>query len=86
MDINDKLAENIMKIIKISGFQITFPGDPSVGIPNSFWSIDGDFYFDNQEELEIMREQLRSAWESYCGENCKVLTLNEYYALMNEKE
>ena len=77
MENKDKLVENIMKIIKISGFVVSFPGDPSVGVSDGQWTINGDFYFDDQEELQKFKDDLKLTWENYCGENCRIYTCEE---------
>jgi hypothetical protein len=77
MEITKKLLTNLMKIMKISGFYITAPGDPSVGIFPANWKIDGDFYFDNQEELEEFRKELNELFTNHCGEGVIVDTFEE---------
>ena len=77
MEVTDKLVENMMKISKVGGFHLSVPGDPSVGIPDGNWTISGDFYFDNQKELDEFKDKLKLTWEDYCGENCRVLTFEE---------
>lgn len=75
---NDKRGlENILKIIRVKGFYITSTGDPSVGIFDSLWELSGDFYFDNQQELEDFRKELQLLYENYCGE-VKIETHEEY--------
>jgi hypothetical protein len=73
----DKFVNNIEKIMKITGFYITAPGDPSVGIQPATWELRNDFYFDNQEELEEFRNEIKSLFESYCGEVTDVITFEE---------
>jgi hypothetical protein len=74
---SDKLTENIMKIIKIEGFYINFSGDMSVGISDAEWELTGGFYFDDQEELEEFRGNLKNMFANYCGENCLIETFEE---------
>jgi hypothetical protein len=62
-----KAIKKIMEIIKISGFYITFKGDPEVGIFDSIWELKEDFYFDNKEELEDFRKELKTVFDNYCG-------------------
>jgi len=66
-----------MKIEKISGFSILFPGDMSVGIGDAEWRLEGDFYFDNEVELEEFRGRLKLTFENYCGEDCRIETFEE---------
>jgi len=73
-----KILSNISKIMKITGFYITAPGDPSVGIYPSTWKLENDFYFDNQEELEEFRKELKNLFEFYCGEATQILTFEEH--------
>jgi len=77
MDITKKIVEKIKQMVNIKGFYITEPGDPSVGMFPSTWKLDGDFIFDNQEELERFRENLKKTFEDYCGEFVKVETIDE---------
>jgi hypothetical protein len=77
MENEDKGIENIQKIIKTKGFHIIFKGDSSVGIFDSRWELNGDFYFDNQEELESFRKELQVLYENYCGE-VTIETFEEY--------
>jgi hypothetical protein len=73
-----KIVENVEKIIKVSGFHITAQGDESVGISSASWELRNDFYFDNQEELEEFKMEIRSLFEWYCGEVTSVVTFEEY--------
>ena len=73
----DKIIKNIMKIEKISGFYILFPGDMSVGISDAEWRLDGDFYFDDEVELEEFKARLKLTFENYCGDNCQIETYEE---------
>lgn len=74
-----KIVENLDKIEKISGFIVTAPGDESVGIFPSKWEIEGDFYFDNQEELNEFKEQTKLLFENYyCGEIVDIITFEEH--------
>jgi hypothetical protein len=81
----NKIAENASKIQKITGFYIKLPGDMSVGIQDSEWKLDGDFYFDNQVELDEFRALLQLTFESYCGESCKVETFEEQQLEIDEE-
>jgi len=76
-EIMDKLIENIMKISKVCGFYITIPGDWSVGIDDQEFTVTGDFYFDNEEELSEFKEKLQDTFGEYCGEICRVETFEE---------
>jgi hypothetical protein len=52
-------------------------------LPNSFFYykpkdvVSGDFYFDNNEELENFRKELQMLYENYCGE-VTIETFEEY--------
>lgn len=76
-EIMDKFIENIMKISKICGFYITIPGDWSVGIDDREFTITGDFYFDNEEELSDFKHELMLTFGNYCAENPLVETFEE---------
>jgi hypothetical protein len=73
----DKLVENIMKIIKVSGFHITFPGDVSMDADDTEWKLEGDFHFDNENELEEFKAHLNLTFRSYTGEDCLIETFEE---------
>ncbi len=45
------------------GFYIVSPGDPSVGIFPSQWTLSGDIYFNDKEELEEFRTDLKNTFE-----------------------
>ena len=78
MEITNKLLKNISKIMKVSGFIISAQGDPSVGINPATWKLEEDFYFDDQEELEEFKNQLKELFTNYCGEISFVETYEEY--------
>jgi len=80
-----KIAENLEKIKKVSGFYIKSPGDMSVGIQDSVWKLDGDFYFDNTDELEEFRALLNLTFQSYVGEDCRVETFEEQQLEIDEE-
>ena len=86
MKITDKLIKNISKIMKIRGFIVSTTGDPSVGINPASWKIEEDFYFDNQEELEEFRLELKALFENYCGESPDVMTYEEYQNLIDGED
>jgi len=80
----NKIMGNINKIEKISGFIVTAPGDESVGIFPSKWEIEGDFYFDNKEELDEFKKQTKLMFENhYCGENVSVITFEEHQSIID---
>jgi hypothetical protein len=81
-----KMVENIEKINKVTGFYITAPGDPSVGIQPATWELRNDFYFDTPEELEEFRKELRGLFEFYCGEVTHVITFEENQAMCDLDE
>jgi len=81
-----KILENVEKIETVTGFYITAPGDPSVGINPATWKLENDFYFDNPEELEEFKKELRSLFEFYCGEVTNVGTFEEYEAQCEAEE
>lgn len=65
-----------MNEIKITGFYITSHGDYSVGIFDQTWKIDGDFFFNDKEELEQFRKQIKQSFE-LIAENISVETFEE---------
>lgn len=86
MDKYKKIAENVEKISKVTGFYVTAPGDPSVGIPSASWEIKNDFYFDTPEELEEFKKELRGTFEWYCGEVVSVVTFEEHQAMLENED
>lgn len=78
-----KIMKNIDKIKKVSGFVITAPGDESVGIFSSSWKIEGDFFFDNQEECDEFKKDLNYVFENYCGEIVEIITFEEYQTMID---
>jgi len=76
----EKIAENVSKIITVTGFYITAPGDDSVGIPSSSWEMKNDFHFDTPEDLEIFRKEIKELYEFHCGEVVSVISFEEYNA------
>lgn len=73
-----KILQNVEKILKVTGFHVTAPGDDSVGIPSASWEVKNDFYFDTPEELQEFKKELAGTFEWYCGENVTVVSFEEY--------
>lgn len=87
MENYDKLFEGMMKIKNIKGFYVTIPGDMSVGINDQEFTVTGDFYFDNEEELSEFKHELMLTFGSYCFENPLVETFDERQSdIENEME
>ena len=81
----EKILTNVENIMKIKGFYISANGDPSVGINPATWELRNDFYFDNQEELEEIRKELKNLFEFYCGEDVNVITFEEEQQNIDEE-
>ena len=79
MELTEKVMKKIMSIIKIDGFYIISHGDSSVGIFDAEWKLSNNFYFDNQKEVDIFKEELSKLFENYCGE-VSIETFNERIA------
>jgi hypothetical protein len=60
--------KNIMNIIKVSGFHIFSKGDVTIDTNDIQWKLQDNFYFDNEEELEVFRKDIKTLFENYCGE------------------
>ena len=73
----DKIIKNVSKVIKVTGFYVTMPGDMSVGMFDQEWKVEGDFYFDNQDELDEFKALLDLTFQNHCGEQCLVETYEE---------
>jgi hypothetical protein len=54
------------------------------GIVPASWEITGSFSFENQEDLEFFKENLKKTWEEYCDGKCVVMTMEELNKLENE--
>jgi uncharacterized protein YpmS len=79
-----KIMENIDDMKKVSGFIVTAPGDESAGILPSKWEIEGDFYFDNREEFDLFKEQIKILFENnYCGESVDVISFEEHQLMID---
>lgn len=72
MKIRNKLLTNLLKIMKINGFHIIVGGES----PTTF-NVEGSFYFDNNEELETFRNDLKSLFLNHCGSDITVETFHE---------
>lgn len=70
--------------MEIKGFYISHAGDPEVGISGASWELNNGFYFENDEDLQRFKTQLREMFEDYCGEHCKVETTDEVEAMEAE--
>ena len=63
--------------MKIQGFEIIEPGDPSVGIFPLQWHLTGDFDFENEDELTDFKGRLANMFEFLAGEKVYVSTHEE---------
>ena len=81
-----KIVENVEKMIKVTGFHITAPGDESVGILSASWELRNDFFFDDQEELDNFKNELKGTFEWYCGEITSIVTFEDYQAELDSEE
>ena len=59
--------KNMKNIIKINGFYIKSEGTTSYDTKDIVWKLVGDFYFDNQKELNEFIFNLKIAFVNYCG-------------------
>ncbi|MFW6242890.1 MAG: hypothetical protein ACOC2W_01915 [bacterium] len=78
MSQKENLENDYKTNIHCSGFYILFAGDPSVGIFDETWNVEGDFYFENKEELEFFREKLKETWELVSDTPIGVESFEEY--------
>jgi hypothetical protein len=69
-----------MEEIKVSKFFITIPGDESVGIFDQQFTLEPDFYFEDQESLDHFKAEIISAFENAFGEKAYVETAEEILA------
>ena len=54
-------------MIEIKYFLIRYFGDESVGIFPAEWKVTGDFFFEDNAELETFKSKLEEAW-AYCSD------------------
>ena len=83
---SQKIIEKILAIIKVNGFYIRMTGDSSEGIADREWKLEGEFYFDNKEELQLFKDNLKQTFEEYCGEISLIETFKEYQTRINLRE
>ena len=72
-------------MIQTKGFIIIFAGDPSVGIFSSRWEVDGEMYFDSQEDFDEFVEKLKDAWEIVCSERVQIITFESYQQSLEQE-
>lgn len=82
-DVALKAAQNLTKReedkpIETEKFIIRCPGDPSVGIFDANWEIEGPFYFYNESEKQEFVDQLKLAWEIIGDGKIHIATKEEY--------
>lgn len=73
-------------MIESKGFEVNFYGDPSVGIFSSTWTISGDFYFENEEELNMFQSKIIEAFEYASDTPISIWTFEEKEAFLREEE
>jgi hypothetical protein len=66
-----------MNEIKTKGFYVTSFGDPSVGINDATWTINGGFFFTDDEEIEEFKKGLLETF-GLIADNLTVCTFEEY--------
>ena len=72
--------------IHVERFYIFYAGDPSVGIWDQKWTVGPDFYFEDQEDLNNFKEELKKAFEYICDGPPEVSTQEEIDAENAEME
>ena len=68
------------KQIKISKFFITAKGDESVGIFPQIWTLEPDFYFENETDLDDFKERILQAFEWAFDDELSIETAEEIAA------
>lgn len=72
--------------MEIKGFYIRSVGDPSVGIFPTQWELKECFFFDDDDELESFRNDLKILFETHCtGEPVYVETFEERQKLIDDE-
>lgn len=69
--------------IRVTGFIIHARGDSSVGIPDSDWTLSGDFFFDAKEDLEDFRKRLEDLFADQADSKPGVSTFEEHQAFLD---
>lgn len=54
-------------------------GDPSVGIFEQYWVVEGDFNFQDKEDFEGFKKALKDAWEFVADGRVDVFAMEEEY-------
>ncbi len=60
------------------GYRIESPGDPSVGWFPSTWIIQGEFYFDGDEDKEVFEKELLSVFHEYIADDAYLITVEDF--------
>jgi len=66
-------------MIYINFFEVVSFADPSVGIFQTRWTIQGGFHFEDEEELEQFRSDLKETFEQNVGDISHVETSLEIW-------
>ena len=69
-----------MEEVKVSMFFITVKGDDSVGLPDQQFTLEPDFYFEDQGALDNFKEDISQAFENAFGEPTYIETAEELKA------
>ncbi len=72
--------------VRVTGFIIHATGDSSVGIPDSSWSINGDFYFDSPDDLKDFKEKLCDLFCYVCDSKPRAATFEEHQAFLDAED
>lgn len=69
-----KLINEVIKFvrIKVKGFTIEDPGDPTVGIFPAYWDLDGEMEFEDGETKAMFIQKLKEAFEYLTGDIVKI--------------
>lgn len=70
-----KTARTIEQIATKTAKQVIIeaPGDPSVGMLSTNWTLDGELYFEDSEEQEYFRTGIKQLFENYTGDRVNVM-------------
>lgn len=69
-----------MNQIETKGFVVKLCGDPSVGIWDAYYRIEGQFTFDSKEELDEFKESLHKTFELLSDMGMEIDTFEELEA------
>lgn len=75
-----------MSEVHTKGFAVKLCGDPSVGIWDQHYQVEGEFDFESKEELEEFRQSLHKTFEPLSEMGMEIDTFEELEASAKYEE